>query len=338
MALNIGVVAPSSSVPQVELGLAAEALRREGFSVRIHPQCKRRFRFFAGRDEERAQAFFDSGMDASLEVLWCARGGSGALRILPLLEKMTAERGVPPKKLLIGYSDATALMEFVRQRWGWSTMHGPMMSQRQFSMLPRAEWRALVQILGGQKLPFPHGKKKLRFLGARPSQEIQGELVGGNLSIWASLLGTPFVGQGRNRILFFEDVGEPLYRLDRQVKQLELSGAFQGARAIVLGTFQNCSDAAPSVLKSLPAPGKLKSALSSPKPAQLKPLRPLMSQQKVLAETFGEVGERSGIPVALGLPVGHGPAYPPLPLGAQYVLRPSGELELRQWDWLDWTE
>ena len=87
--MRIGVVAPSSVVPPIELKLGTELLRKEGFEVAVHPQCRKAHLYFAGRDEERAQAFFEFASDSRFDVLWCARGGYGAARILPMLEEMT---------------------------------------------------------------------------------------------------------------------------------------------------------------------------------------------------------------------------------------------------------
>src|SRR5690348_12051998 len=98
--VSIGIVAPSSVVPQVELALGVEKIREAGFSVKVHPQCKSRHFLYAGRDDERAKVFYDSAIDSASSVIWCARGGYGANRLLPWLERMTAERGIPEKKLL----------------------------------------------------------------------------------------------------------------------------------------------------------------------------------------------------------------------------------------------
>ena len=124
--IRIGVVAPSSKIPQAEFRLGLNQIREAGMLPVVHPQCKKSDRFFAGTDEERALAFFDYAVDPRFPVVWCARGGYGAARILPYLENLTAERGVPERKLLLGYSDATALMEYTRNRWGWATLHSPM--------------------------------------------------------------------------------------------------------------------------------------------------------------------------------------------------------------------
>src|SRR5690606_19397273 len=128
-----------------------------------------------------------------------------------------------------------------------------------------------------------------------------------------------------------------LYRVDRMLQQLALSGGLSRVRAIVLGTFHQCEDGVPSVLKKAPSkPGSKASErmLRSPKPSELKPLRARMKAERALTEIFRWVSERYGIPVATGLQVGHGNGYLPLPLGARYRLSADGCLELLGWNWL----
>src|SRR5690606_22692426 len=88
--------------------------------------------------------------------------------------------------------------------------------------------------------------------GAKSAGELEGELVGGNLTVWTSALGTPFESRAEGKLLFFEDVGEPLYRVDRMIHQLAQAGQFRGVKAPLLGTFENCGDPVPPVLKSVP--------------------------------------------------------------------------------------
>jgi len=331
----IGVVAPSSKVPQVELRLGIEKLEREGFFIRLHPQCNKSHLFFAGTDEDRAQAFLDYAYDSNLDVLWCARGGHGALRLLPLLEKATQERGIPPKKLLVGFSDITALMEYVRKSWGWSILHAPMLSMRTFSILSHADWSALANWIRGKPAQAPWEKKTLQFWTDPPTAPLEANLIGGNLTVWNCLMGTAFESSASESFLFFEDVDESLYRIDRMMQQLLLSRSLKNVRAIILGNFLNCRDGVPMVLKKVPNPRTRVKLLTSPRPKDLKPLRKVMSTRPVLREIFARIGFELGIPVVFGLPVGHGPEISPLPLGARYRLTPKGRLELVSWNWLN---
>src|SRR4051794_8258231 len=110
--LPVGIVAASSPVPQVEFLRGLERLREFGFVPIVHEQVPKQHFTFAGSDEERAGALYSYAKDPRFYVIWTARGGYGAQRLLPMLDDLTSQHGVPPKKLLVGYSDVTVLHEY----------------------------------------------------------------------------------------------------------------------------------------------------------------------------------------------------------------------------------
>src|SRR4051812_48362014 len=121
--MRVGIFAGSSVVPAFEFERGVQHLRARGFDPVVHEQVLTQHFTFAGNDEARAAAIYSYATDPTIPVLWAARGGYGAARLLPLLEALTARHGVPQqRKLLVGYSDVTILHEFVRQRWGWSAL------------------------------------------------------------------------------------------------------------------------------------------------------------------------------------------------------------------------
>jgi muramoyltetrapeptide carboxypeptidase len=330
----IGLVAPSSRVPRIELKLGVEKLRRAGLPLKVHPQCAKSFRYFAGSDEDRAQAILDYAADPNIEIIWCARGGYGAARLLPLLEKQS-RRKISRGKLLIGYSDSTALFDFVRKRWGWSVLHASMPGLRSFLQVTPEEWRSLLAFVRKSPLDRPWGDLRLKHVGGtKPRSVIEGEVIGGNLAVWSSLAGSPYFPQAKGRILFFEEVSEYPYRIDRMITQIELAGGFDGVKAIMLGDFLDCKDSAPKSLKKMPARGFLDPLLKKPKPEDLAPLRKTLNEKKLIPELFAEIGERHRIPVFAGFPGGHGPGHHSLPIGGHYSLTPAGKLELLDWEWL----
>jgi muramoyltetrapeptide carboxypeptidase LdcA involved in peptidoglycan recycling len=209
-----------------------------------------------------------------------------------------------------------------------------MPTMRKFSLLKDSDWNALHAWLEKRETQPPWSKKKLSFWTSPPLSPVNGRLVGGNLTVWNSLLGTPYQPKADGCILFFEDIDESMYRIDRMLQQLLLSGSLNQIRGIVLGNFMNCKDGAPWVLKEVPSSKKMNRVLNSPKPSELQPLRKVMKEKDALRKIFTEFGERLQIPVAFGLPVGHGPEVSPLPLGAEYRLHPNGLLELVNWDWI----
>ncbi len=334
--INVGIVAPSSVVPKVEFKLGLEKLKKFGLEPHVHPQVKKRLGFYAGSDAERAEAFLEAALSPDYSVVWCARGGYGATQVLPILDRLAGKFPKPPRKLLVGYSDSVILQEYVKRRWGWSILHANMPGIRSFLTMEKSEDDALetwIREWHARSAPSQMflKKLKLKFLTDPPKQAVSGKMFGGNLSLWASMRGTPFAppvlnAESRDTLLFFEDITESLCRIDRMVQQLYQSGTFQGVGAIVLGNFLQCNDAVASVLKSERSP------VRNPKPSQMVPLRPSVSQQKALKTIFGGLGEFLNIPVAYGMPVGHGPEHAPLPLGADYRIKPDGRIELLSWE------
>lgn len=316
--MNVGIFAASSVVPPVEFEIGVEFMRAQGFDVTVHPSVLHQHYTYSGTDRERADSFFELAADPRIEVLWAARGGYGAARILPLLDELTRARGKPAiQKLLVGYSDVTPLHEYVRTRWGWSTLHASMPAGSSFVALKPDELAATMDCVRHQRAEFPWEKLKLNWLTAAPASPVTAELVGGNLALWASTTGSPYWQTGAGKILFFEDIGEALYRLDRMVTQLRLAGAFDGCHAVVLGDFTDCKDESNTRRAARDSSDRV-------------PLRQTYSLEQGLLEIFGGLG----VPVATGLPVGHGDNYSPLPLGARYQLGVDGALKLVSWNWL----
>jgi muramoyltetrapeptide carboxypeptidase len=136
--------------------------------------------------------------------------------------------------------------------------------------------------------------------------------------LWACLMGTPYAPDSRGKILFFEDVGEAWYRVDRMVTHLRQAGALEGVRAIILGDFKDCKDEVHMVRQEADGEQKV-------------PLRKFFEEREAVEEIFGQLR----VPVARGLPVGHGPNFAPLPLGARYRVGLDGNFELVKWDWLE---
>lgn len=314
----VGVVAPSSPAPRVELMLGARRLIDAGFEVFLHPQVNEVSTFFAGTDAERAHAFLDYAYDPDLNVIWAARGGYGAARILPILDEVYAGAGRPEPKTLVGFSDATVLLEYVRTRWGWRALHGPMPATFHIERVQGKDWKNFADAVAGDATDYAFRLRPIH----RPKAfaRLVAPLVGGNLAMIHSVLGTPYAFDLEGKILFLEEIGEAPYRIDRMMRQLLMAGALGGVRAIVLGSFTDCRDSAPRVYAAPPR-GKGKPSL--------KPLRKTLSEKETLRAIFGEIGATLGIPVFAGLPVGHGDAPGTIELGREYSLEADGALRSR---------
>lgn len=273
--MKVIVVAPCGPVDLERLGRGAERLSRLGFEVHVHRQCAATAPFTAGSDEVRFEAFMDAANDPAADVVWCARGGYGATRLLPMLQNAHQ----PPPKTLVGYSDVTALHAFVQDRWGWKTVHGPMPAANQD--VPDQDWQATADVVRGAKTP----PVKLEVI-VPPAGPIEAPLVGGNLSVWNSLTGTPWQPETREKLLFLEDIREEGYSVDRMVTQLSQAAGIRQAAGIVLGSFTRGAD----------------------------------------AEELREIFAPLGLPTVMGHEAGHGDRCPPVLLNARHRLEPDGTL------------
>lgn len=345
---TIGIVAPSFVVPNVELELGAERLRSEGFHVRVHPQCIEREGFLAGNDESRAQAFLEYVNDPEIDLVWFARGGYGAARLLPLLSRIKN----PKKKTLVGYSDATVLLNFVHQQWGWRAIHAMMPGGKELLKVHGENWAEILSLIKSDAKSKIHkpgrfssqilsqfkkwepavksGKAVTRSLtrderGFLNSQKTH--YVGGNIAVLSSLAGTPYFPRTQGAVIFLEDVTESPYRIDRMINQLRQAGFFRKAKAVLLGTFTKCSDPVPSVWTHRP-PGDLQAILQAVHAADPQAvsfpecqglLRESLDFNDSLRDSFrflwGAEKKSERVPVYLNAPIGHGGGSWPLELG-----------------------
>jgi muramoyltetrapeptide carboxypeptidase len=326
---RVGIVAPSAVLPRGELALGVRRLEEAGWPVRLHPQCLKKNAFFAGTDEQRIEAFLEFALDPEVEVLWLARGGYGAGRLLPELARRAPVLRRKPKTLA-GYSDATALLNFAAQQWGWRSVHAMMPGGREFSQASDSELHRVLSFVAGEASSSRLKLREIRPFG-RGRGFVEAPVFGGNLTVLASLLGTPFFPNLRGSFLFLEEVDEALYRVDRLALQLRLSGALQGVRGILLGEFTRCEDRVLQGIATLSAverkrvryPLDEKQLLLLPKA----PVRKGIPLSSGIARIFGELGEDLGVPVFSGIPAGHGGGRLPLEVGGRsYRLTSKGEL------------
>jgi muramoyltetrapeptide carboxypeptidase len=230
----IGVCAPSGPVEPERLGAGIHALERLGFRVRVGDGILERRGFTAGDPLRRKRELEALQRDPEVRAIVCARGGAGALQLLPLLNDPRVFLDDP--KPLIGYSDVTFL-HLLLQRYGLVSFHGPMVAR---GLDGAVDEPSLVHAITGSGLPFESSAVNLRALCAGAGE---GMLRGGCLSIVAAAAGTPWALLPQEpTILFLEDVGEPPYRIDRLLRQLRLSGAFAHLQGLVLGEMLDCQD------------------------------------------------------------------------------------------------
>lgn len=227
---KIGVMAPAGPCPPEALAAGVDFLRGQGFEVLLAPNALSRAGYFAGSDRERLDGIVWL-VDQGVHALVAARGGYGAMRLLP---DLPWDRFASWQRWVVGFSDVTALHAALATRFPRATLHGPMAAS--LARDARGAGLLLAWLSG-------HGARRLFELGKgdvlRPGV-VRGVSAGGTLSVLAALAGTPFEPDYEECVLFLEDVGEPLYRLDRLLTQLRLSSRLGRARAVVAGRLARC--------------------------------------------------------------------------------------------------
>ena len=224
---RIHVVAPAWAIDAERVEAGIRRLDEAGYEVVAPDAVHARQGFLAGNDATRAGAFGAALEDETARVVWVAQGGYGSTRLLPALDPA---RVAAHPKLLVGFSDATAL-HALWHRAGVATIHGPTLST--LAGWSEAAWGELLRLLAGEAGDVHEGEYA-------SADAIRGPLLGGNLSLLASLVGTGSLPGLEGAILLLEDVDERTYRLDRYAEQLKQSGLLDRVAGLVLGQFTAC--------------------------------------------------------------------------------------------------
>lgn len=235
---TIRIIAPagpvSRSTPHFERfqqGLSRMAARW-AWDIQLDDTVRRAERYLAGSDEQRAEAWLRAWADPSVDAIWCARGGYGCTR---LLRRLPAE---PPQRassapVVVGFSDITAL-HCAAQRWGAPTWHAPVVTQLADLDADAFDWLDSNVVAG---MPDTWTWQPEQGAPFRPGLATAC-IVGGNLSVLASLAGTAWAPPMAGRLVALEDIGEPAYRVDRAARQLADACGLDRAAGIILGDFQ----------------------------------------------------------------------------------------------------
>lgn len=284
----IGVLAPASPVAAHKLPDVQALYARWGFRVRLYPSCHAETGYLAGSDALRLADLHAALADTEVAAIHCLRGGYGSMRLLDAIDTALLRRC---PKLLIGYSDITALHALWALH-GLPSLHAPMPASDLIQSGREDDEAALLRVLrqglkAGDVLAPALQDGALRVAG-----QAQGRLIGGNLSLVAALLGTPWAWDMRGAILFLEDINEELFRVDRLLTQLRLAGALDALAGVVLGSFTEAT-----------------------------------YPQALLQDMLGSLNK----PVLGGWPTGHGTPNQALPMGARVALdATAGTLTLQQ--------
>jgi muramoyltetrapeptide carboxypeptidase len=227
----VGVIAPSGAVDAGRLHAGVRVLESWGLRVQVGRAVLERHAYLAGGDEER-RADLQHMIDApDIRAIFCARGGYGSQRIVPLLDLRELSRQPKP---IVGYSDATSLLN-AALAMGVVAVHGPMVADDiARGLSERAASRLLAVLMDAAHLAETEVPETVR------EGVATGRLLGGCLSVLAATLGTPWAPETDGAILFLEDVGERPYRLDRLLTQLRQAGKLDRVGGIVFGAMTAC--------------------------------------------------------------------------------------------------
>lgn len=237
----IRLIAPGSPCAEEKIATAISKLEGQGYRVRYTEVIRKRNGYLAGTDRERIDDLHAAFQDKEARAVWCIRGGYGCTRIIPHLDYELI-RANP--KILVGYSDVTALIHAIYQKTGLVGFHGPVGATPQSNYNQDLLDRILIE---GEHPCTIHGSAE-QLINADDAYQpyvirggsAEGFLSGGNLCLLAAMAGTDFGVNFRDKIVFLEEVGEKPYRIDRMVTQLMQSADLHLAKAIVLGVFEDC--------------------------------------------------------------------------------------------------
>ncbi|MCH7400895.1 LD-carboxypeptidase [Belliella kenyensis] len=242
---QIGLISPSAATSdRIQFMFAQEALEALGFKVKLGKNLKNRHGHLAGTDEERADDLNEMFADRDVRGIVCIRGGSGASRILPLIDYELIKKNPKP---LLGYSDITAIHNALQAKAGLISFHGPngTGSWNSFNVKQFEEMffnKSLITFENENQKSDDLVIKGNRTIGIYPGV-VEGKILGGNLTVLTALSGTPYLPDFADAILFLEDIGEDPYKIDRMMSTLKLNGTLDKIRGFVFG---QCTDCTPS--------------------------------------------------------------------------------------------
>ena len=285
----VEVVAPASACSPELLSAGVAVLEDWGYRPRVPPGLFEGSGIVAAPDASRYRALHQALQRPESRLVWCVRGGYGSQRLLPRLARGTAPER---RKLLVGFSDLTALHVFFNQQWGWPTLHAATLAQLGSGRLSQRSLGELRRVVAGRTTRMSFRLRPLNPAARRP-RAVGGVLIGGNLKTIQSLVGTPWGVRPAGRILIVEDTGERGYAIDRMLVQLDQADILRGVRALVLGQFTGGRE----------PDGRFTGT-----------------------EVLARFAERMRIPVLAGAPFGHGDAARATLLGlpARLELGPGG--------------
>lgn len=239
---KVAIIAPSSATDIKSVEKGEKRIRALGLKPVMFPTCYTNYGHLAAPDQDRARDINNAFGNKTIKGIICLRGGYGTPRLLDLLDYEIISLN---PKVFVGFSDITALHIAFNQVCKMVTFHGPMATSNFAKVNSKVEFdhystKSLIKnIFTDEPIGLyynPPGEE----LFSLNSGKAEGILTGGNLSLLVSTLGSKYEIDTKDKILFIEEVGEPIYKIDRMFTSLSLAGKFNDCKGIILGTFTNC--------------------------------------------------------------------------------------------------
>lgn len=290
---TVGIISPSSGIfKRSELWRGIETLERMGFKVKVGKNAYKNNYYLAGTDQERANDLNDMFLDDSVDAIFCSQGGYGAGRILNLIDYEAIKEN---PKIMLGFSDITALHLAIRKKTNLVTFHGPSTAGFYGEFFTPFKEEMLKKALMQQEPigNIPVSGEKDSYIVKIAKGKATGETVGGNLTLICSSLGTPYEIETKNKILFIEDVDVEPWIFDHMLTHLLNASKLKEVKGIVVGECSNCE------------PLEYKAGFECQ-----------CSLEDVLFDRLGNLG----VPVLAGIPIGHIKDNCTIPLGVKATL------------------
>ena len=240
----IGIISPASSPDDpILMNRGIRYLESLGYRIELGKNINKNRGYLAGTDEERVEDLHQMFKNKNVKAIFCLRGGYGAFR---LLDKINYNLIKKYPKIFVGFSEITSLQMAFLRKANLITFAGPMVipnfSKNVSKYTEENFWRLITSSKKVGKLEFPESNKLPNISPGIST----GQLVGGNLAVFVSLIGTEFLPDLKDKILFLEDVGEYPYKIDRMMNQLRLNKVFKKIKGIILGRFVDCFEHDPN--------------------------------------------------------------------------------------------
>ena len=225
---KIAIVSPAGIARAEDVYGAARVLEKQGWEPMLMPHALGRRGSFSGTIEERFEDFSRALTDKDIHAVVCSRGGYGSVHLLDRLAQLPL-RDNP--KWLVGFSDITALHALM-VGCGIASVHGPMAKYIRVNEGDNPDFHALCRVLKGETISYHFDAHPLNRIG-----EAEGMLIGGNLAVMSGLIGTPYDMLRPGVVLLIEDIAEPIYKVERQLWQLRISGVLSRLGGLLVGAF-----------------------------------------------------------------------------------------------------